>query len=332
MMICFGLRFLIISLAVCGVSEVVAIAQPPITAVAFSPDGRSVVAASQAGSSVHAWPSLREQRAITLAPANWHALAFSPSGNLLAIGGGYPGEHGIVHLLSWPSTETIRSVHSGTDTVRAIEWLSEDLFVTANLDGQVRLHTLKSDGDNATNASARVSQPIALRGHSQGVQSVIALADQGIVVTAATDQSLRVWRVSSGKSIRTLNQHTGAVHDLTRRPVDEGLPLVASASADRTVRFWQPTIGRMVRYVRLEAEPLCLDWIAETDLTVAGCSDGNVRVIDAATVTVLENHAAIDGWVHSLAAHPSDGSIVAAGTGGTLVRVRIDYDREVESR
>ena len=37
--------------------------------------------------------------------------------------------------------------------------------------------------------------------------------------------------------------------------------MVASASADRTIRIWQPTIGRLVRYVRLEAEPLSIAWL-----------------------------------------------------------------------
>ena len=107
--------------------------------------------------------------------------------------------------------------------------------------------------------------------------------------------------------------------------------MVASASEDRTIRFWQPTIGRMVRYVRLESEPLCLAWLDE-DHIVAGCVDGRVRVVNADDVTVTANQAAIDGWIYAIAVSPIDHSVVAGGTGGQLRQLEPGQagDRSVE--
>ncbi len=99
--------------------------------------------------------------------------------------------------------------------------------------------------------------------------------------------------------------------------------MVASASGDRTIRFWQPTIGRMVRYVRLEAEPLNIASLNDSSRITASCVDGRIRVVDADQVKVTQTLAAIEGWVYAIAVHPCDGSLVVGGSDGQLRRVTI---------
>ena len=100
--------------------------------------------------------------------------------------------------------------------------------------------------------------------------------------------------------------------------------MVASASGDRTIRFWQPTIGRMVRYVRLESEPLAIAWLSNGSLLVASCVDGRVRAVDTDNVSVVETLPAIDGWAYGIAVHPTDGSLVVSGSDGQLRRLKMD--------
>ena len=97
--------------------------------------------------------------------------------------------------------------------------------------------------------------------------------------------------------------------------------MVASAAGDRTIRFWQPTIGRMMRYVRLESEPLAIAWINES-IIVAGCLDGQARVINTDDVEVLQTILGIKGWAYAVAVHPDDGTIAIAGSNGQLRQVR----------
>ena len=137
------------------------------------------------------------------------------------------------------------------------------------------------------------------------------------------DQSLRVWDITTGKLIRNLSQHTRPVHALALRPAEDGLPMVASAAADRTIRFWQPTIGRMVRYIRLDVEPLNIAWLANRSQIVASCVDGSIRVIDADEVKIIKSMPAIRGWAYALAVHPTDGSIVIAGSDGQIQRIEL---------
>ena len=342
----FGLTVLILA-ALLNV-EVVA-AEPPITDVVFFPDGKSVIASSQSGLQILDWPSLIRQRVIDCSAANIHCVAVSPDGKFLAAGGGNPSEDGSVEVFSWPGGERVAvlgSVGEGRhkDSVRAVVWESSAKILTAAFDRQIRVWGVEdTSSPQPSSPSGRGSQRLAVasqtewdcvrtfRGHSKSVSSLCLLPDEKIFVSAGDDQSLRVWNLKTGKLIRSLNQHTRAVHSLARRPSKEGLPMVASASGDRTIRFWQPTIGRMVRYVRLESEPLCLAWLDE-DFIVAGCVDGRVRVVNADEVTVTANQAAIDGWVYAIAVSPIDRSVVAAGTGGQIRRIELRPadDRSVE--
>ena len=132
----------------------------------------------------------------------------------------------------------------------------------------------------------------------------------------------------SAKLIRSLSQHTKPVHALALRLAEGGLPMVASASGDRTIRFWQPTIGRMVRYVRLDAEPLNIAWLSDGSRLVASCVDGHIRIVDANEVKVVQNLPAIKGWAYAIAVHPSDASVVVGGSDSQLRRVLVGVAEE----
>lgn len=103
----------------------------------------------------------------------------------------------------------------------------------------------------------------------------------------------------------------------------EGLPMVASISEDRTVRLWQPTIGRMVRFARLESAPLAVTWIPDGSRLVVACEDGKVRIIDPDTVTVERVIPAISGWAYTLAVHPDGTRAIVGGRGGQMKQISI---------
>ena len=66
----------------------------------------------------------------------------------------------------------------------------------------------------------------------------------------------------------------------------------------------------MVRYVRLEAEPLDIAWLNDGTNIAAGNVDGHIRINDADRVEVIQDIPAVDGWAYALAVHPSDGSLL----------------------
>lgn len=284
--------------------------QPPITATAFAPDGASLVAASQAGVQQFGWPKLERRSDFRVGASNLHCLAFSPDGRLLAVGGGEPSELGVLEVFRWPQGESVARFEGHADSVRSVAWLDDQHLVTASIDRQIKVWNLE-----------RKSCIRTLAGHSRGVNATCLIEGGKTLVTAGVDQSLRVWDVASGDLIHSRSQHTRPVHALARRPLATGPPMVASAAADRTIRFWQPTIGRMVRYVRLDAAPLSIAWTHDGERILAACDDGDVRVVDPINVRVVNTLDGVEGWAYSITAHRGDDGFVVAGSNGRLKRL-----------
>jgi len=283
---------------------------PPITSLAFSHDGKSVVACSQAGLQVFDWPTLNLQKIIKVQANNIHDLAFSPGGDRLAVGGGNPAIKGIVEIFSWPEGKSLHVLKKHHDSVTAVAWLDASSLASASLDRRIILWDLHTG-----------TQIQDLKGHSKGVSSLCFLNDKDMLVSTGIDQSVRVWDLTSGELIRSMNNHTLPVHDLALRPGEAGLPVIVSAGDDRTVRFWQPTIGRMVKFARLKVAPLDVVWLEDGSKVVASCADGRIRIIDPDLVEITNEIPALNGWAYSLTVHPTDGSIVIGGQNGQIKRV-----------
>ena len=288
-------------------------AKPPITAVAFTPDGTSIVAVSQSGLHIHVWPKLDWQRTIKASAPNLHCVAFSPSGKHVAVGGGSPSEEGVVEVFSWPEGKPVAKTDDHADSVRSVVWQNDGMFLSASIDREIKLWDLQK----------KANCVLTLKGHSRSINALCLVKNGKTLVSSGVDQSVRVWDMESGKLIHSLNQHTKPVHALAVRPAEGGLPMVASAAGDRTIRFWQPTIGRMVRYVRLESEPLNIAWTSDGARILAACLDGHVRVIDPVEVTVTQDLPAIDGWAYAIAIHPKDRSVAVGGTSGQIRRIEL---------
>ena len=285
--------------------------EPPITALAFTPDAKQVIAVSQSGIHVYSWPELDHKRAIRTSALNLHCLAFSPNEKYLAVGGGAPSEEGVVEVFSWPEGEPVTRFDSHKDSVRSVVWQDDVKLLSGSIDRDIKLWHLKKE----TNAVS------TLKGHSRSVDAICLIENGRTLVSSGADQSLRVWDLESGSLIRSLNQHTKPVNALRLRPIKGGLPMVASAARDKTIRFWQPTIGRMVRYIRLDSEPLNIAWTSDGNRILATCVDGRLRVINPIEVTVTNDLPAIDGWAYAIAVHPHDRSAAIGGINGQISRI-----------
>ncbi|HZN34693.1 MAG TPA: WD40 repeat domain-containing protein, partial [Pirellulaceae bacterium] len=283
----------------------------PVTALAFAPDGTSVLAATPHEVAELSWPELKLRRKIVADLNHVHDLAFAPRGKALAIAGGKPGESGRVALVSWPEGMPREPIDAGSDVIYRAAWFPDgSKLALACADKCVYV---AAPGGHAE---------LTFQEHSAPVLSaiVIPLANRLLLLSGGRDQTIRVWNADqSDKSLRSFDNHTAAVYDLALRPAADDLPpIVASAGADRTVRFWQPTIGRMLRFSRLASPPLAVCWTADGQQVCAACQDGRVRIVELQTARVVAEHDAIDGWAHSIILAPDGKSILVGGEGGQL--------------
>ena len=298
---------------VVAITPAAVLAQPPITAIEFSPNGKTVAIGSQASMELRSWPSLKTKTLFDSQLGNINDFAFSHDGKQMAAAGGVPGEKGIVELYSLPNGSRLKKqlkLHG--DQVFSVAWQKGDaVLATASLDGLCKL---------IDSRTGKIVQTFT--GHSRALSAVSFLMDQPMLVTAGVDHSVRVWNTSTGGIVRTLTNHTKPVHDLAVRPSDGStLPMLASVSDDRTVRLWQPTIGRMVRFARLPSIPLAVAWTPDGSQIVVSCQDGRVRIIDPDTVEVVDELKGVEGWAYCVAVHPTDKSILVGGRKGQLKTV-----------
>ncbi len=308
-------------------------AEPPITALTFTLDGSHLLVGSQSGLRCYQWPDLTTARNVATNVDNIQHLAFAPNGRYLAVSGGQPAESGRCQIIAWPEGQPTCTLDDHHDLVTSTAWSSaSDRVATASMDGTVMVTTLasragRSDaGVTPESGFADTRQKQRLTGHSKGVLATAFLDHPPLLLTAGIDRSIRIWQIDSAQPlVRTLQNHTEAIHALAGRANNDGaLPVCLSIGADRTVRLWQPTIGRMMRFTRFEAAiPLSAQWHPDGSWIAVGCSDGHVRVIDPQTTELIADRPAQSGWCYALAVHPATGEIAVGGPDG-VTRVSLD--------
>lgn len=303
----------------------------PVTALTFSPDGTALVCS--VGRSVQVRDPLGATvlREWPCPIAKITTLRFDPTGRLLAVAGGTPGERGEVRLLAWPEGRWIGGGSLPSDLATGLDFdPTGSRFVVSGAEGVARIWPVTAT-TNALPESASPEPEVRLEGHSGPILAVAWDPGGTVIATTGADRSIKVWEPSSGRLIRSFTQHTEAPLALAFRPRlpaeagSEPPAVCATGGDDRTVRLWQPGIGRMIRIVRPGAGSiLALAWMPDGLSLIAGGTDGTSRVIDAASDEVLATISDHADWIFAVAVSP-DGSRVASGDASGQIRVRPSF-------
>ncbi|TPQ49555.1 hypothetical protein C2U72_17905, partial [Prosthecomicrobium hirschii] len=307
----------------------------PITALALSPNGRTLAAATDAGLTLWDGQSGRLVRSISGHKGPVNAVSFAPSGLSIVSGSGDQslrlwdtgsGQSLWTHTMAreWiytiyaaavsPDGQTI--AYGGTGNVLALlnAATGQELKTVGVFDDAVRAVAFAPNGREVAAAGKSLVkiwdsitglQTLAI-GHPVRVHS-IAFSPDGRSLAAGLDSGdIQIWELPGGKALRLLTGHYGSVRALAFAP--DGRTL-ASGSGDLSVRLWDPKRGSEIWRELGHADTVTsLVFTRDGRQLITGGLDGTIRWRDAAS-----------GKVAAVSAEDSRGHWMTATTGDRFV-------------
>lgn len=198
----------------------------PITAVAFSPDGKQVAVAAGGRVELRRSPNGRARKALAGLPGKVNAVHFSPDGKQLVTASGIPGLNGIAQLWEVRSGQRLREFGGHRDTLFDAEFSPDGtVLATAGYDRTIRLWQV---------ADGKLLRTIAV--HNGAVFDLAFDPTGTVLASASADQTVKLWRVSDGLRLDTLNQPQGELNAVAFTP--DGRHIVA-AGTDKRIHLWR---------------------------------------------------------------------------------------------
>ncbi|MBE8987616.1 serine/threonine-protein kinase [Nostoc sp. LEGE 12450] len=162
--------------------------------------------------------------------------------------------------------------------------------------------------------------PKAFKGHSSDVNSVAFSPDGTTLGSASDDKTVKLWNLSSGEEIHTLEGHSNWIWTVAFSPDSKTL---ASGSADKTIKLWNVETGKLVRTLEGNTDGVTSVAFSPDGKTLAsGTASKDIRiklwnVKTGKLIRTLEGHT--DG-VPSVAFSP-DGKTLASGSWDKTIKL-----------
>ena len=294
-----------------------------VLAVAFSPDGKTIVTAGSdklakvwdvATGSVRADLSGHEGKVLS--------AAVSPDGEILATA----GEDRTIRLWSMADGARLGILAGHSGAVEALAFAPDGkTLASGSVDTTIRLWDI---------AARRVARTI--EGHEAAVQGLAFAPDGKSLASASRDRTIKLWDSATGKETKTLGAHEAAAWCVAFAPDGKSL---ASGGLDKLVRFWrvdqperpQQQFGPQEKQqpaLPLGREVLAITFAPDGKTLAAALADaepkrpvpGLVAIIDTRTRAV---QAQLRGHLDAVraVAYAPDGKTLASGGGDRSVRL-----------
>jgi WD40 repeat protein len=275
-----------------------------LSAVAYSPDGKTVATASR-DRRVLVWQDAGDHKILrrVLTGGPQRSLAFSPDGKALAGG----GEDRDVTIWDLDGDAPARRLAGHEGPVDAVAFTPDGRsLASAGDDATVRVWNLKKG------VAARV-----LKGHRAPVRALAVSPDGTVLASASDDETVRVWETATGRNTAVLKSHRGPV---TAAAFSQDGKLLVTGSQDRTMDVWLHAKGKLLKGLRKELPGGVVALAVHGARLVAASSDGILSLLEIGGVRPLRQSTEHADAVSALAFSP-DGTAVASASRDGVLRV-----------
>lgn len=199
------------------------------------------------------------------------SLAFSPSGDLLAAGGGEASRSGELTLWNVTDGSLVRVFEDAhSDTVYGLDFSADgSLLASAAADKFVKVFDVTS-GEHVR----------SFEGHTHHVMDVSWKGDRTTLASAGADNAIKVWNAETGEQSRTITTYQKQVTSLSFIGMEDEF---ISCSGDKRVFRHRAANGGTVREFKGSPDYVyCSATTGDGSLVVAGGEDGVLRVWNGA--------------------------------------------------
>ena len=299
----------------------------PVTALGFSPDGKTLVSGGYKEILLWDGASGKLVRKLGGLAGQVRAVAFGKDSRTLAVAAGVAGRSGAVALLDL-ETGAMTPIQQATDEILAVALSADGKWLaTGGTDSTVRVWNLETK-----------AAPLELKGHTDWISSLAFSPDAKLLASGSADKTARIWKTGTWKEEFQLPvQITEPVSGVAFAIEGDLLAFAVGGPEERSIRVWRtegafkeidssrPGARNQVMQTRPMDTGACLP-LAVTFATgqphsrmVVGCTDKTVRLMGPGGNTIATAAGHTD-WVYSVAASP-DGLRVASGSGDGTVKI-----------
>jgi WD40 repeat protein len=286
-------------------------APPPVTGLAFSPDGKVLAVAGYKEVVLVDPASGKTIRRLAGFPEQVTAVAFRPDGTSLAASGGTPGRQGEVRIWSAASWSEIMVLRGHADTILAMAWRpGKDQMATASLDKLILVWDV---------GAGKVVRTI--KSHADLVNGLAYSPDGSKLASASADKTAKVFDADTGLQVAGLSTHRDAVLAVAFSPDGEHL---ATASADRGMALWK--VGQWnnpLRNFGHTGPVFAIAWKPDGSSLWAG-SGGRPSFLsykkeNGDRAAPIDEGSMSKDWVYAAAVSPDGRSVAAGGWDGKVM-------------
>ena len=278
----------------------------PVSALAFSPDGKELAAGGYHEVTIWEAESGKLLGRIANLPQQIQSLAYSPDGKMLAAAGGTPGTGGEVKLLDVEKRGGVRSLVRTADMVLAVAFSLDGARVAAGgSDNAIRVFDVTTG-----------SQEVLIEQHADWVMALAYSDDGKYLASGSRDKTARVYDAKSGAMVHGYQGHPEPVFAVE---FSEDGKRVYSAGRDKKVHVWKSTEGEKSEAQVAGAQEDVLRMERFGEWLVTASADRKVRqykASDRELVRTLEGHA---DWVQGMAAHPATKRLATGAFDGEVI-------------